>query len=89
MNFTCIISKINDKEKETLYSVDFKVKTNDQNFIKNKNAIPTIIDYAINKILETNIPEEIQHLIDLDFLLNFNIIGEGVNIIFDIKDKKY
>jgi hypothetical protein len=88
MKFNCVVSKVTDKDKETLYSIDFEVQTKDPNFIKTKNAVPIIIDSAIDKILETNIPETLDHMINSDLVvLDFNIIGEGTNIHFDIKDK--
>lgn len=87
MKFTIIISKLDGTEKSHLYSTDFEINNN-ETFLQSKNAVPTIINKAIDVLLSTNIPEEIQEYINNNINLDFNIVGKGVNVNFELKTKR-
>lgn len=84
MQITCIITEIyNSVDKNILYSIEFETGIE----IISKKDIPKIIDFVLNKILETNIPEELENKVNKRSQIEFNIIGNNINISFIVKDK--
>jgi hypothetical protein len=90
MKLKCIITKITKHDKEILYTFDFNILDKVTNPENNKNIIPTIIDKTLDAVLETNIPERLEeHLEKGNCDMRFSVTGEGVNVEFDLHDKRY
>jgi hypothetical protein len=73
--------------KKLLYNMTFEYKIKNHDIVKSKDFTPTIIDAALSTILNTNIPEELQDIMVSNKYLEFCIIGDGINIQFDLKEK--
>lgn len=83
MIFKIIISNGSNIDKSVLYSWNFEIKQIKEDTVLDKRIYPTLIYYAIENILSSNIPEQLEDLKDKD--LEFSIIGKGINVSFDLK----
>lgn len=90
MKLTCIITKITRNSKEILYTFDFNILEKIKEPKNSKDIIPTIIDKTLDTVLETDIPERLEeHLEKGNCDMHFSVTGEGINVEFDLCDKRY
>lgn len=90
MEVRCSIIGIDkNDDKEILFVIPVEVVQINQNNISGHKTIPTVITKVIDKIMTTNIPEEIDANREKYKKIKFSIVGNGINIEFDANGKIY